>query len=127
MPIRRTIDHAGKVVTTQCEGLMTTADIQVEQRLFWSQDWVADYGEIFDMRAADFRDVLAARSRYAPVVASNEAANLVPVAMVYDQSDETQSALATRYIEGRRALSGKSTCAGFNDISAAETWLRQRL
>lgn len=127
MPIRRTIDHAGKVVTTQCEGLMTLADIQVEQRLFWSQDWIAGYGEVFDMRAADFSEVLAARSRYAPVVASNENANLIPVAMVYDHRDETQSALATRYIEGRRALSDQSICEGFEDISAAENWLRQRL
>ncbi len=127
MPIRRTIDHAGKVVTTRCEGVMTVADIQVEQRLFWSQDWVSGYGEIFDMRQADFSDVLAARSRYAPVVASSVATNQIPVAMVYDQADATQLALASRYIEGRKSLSEESTCEGFDNIGAAETWLRQRL
>ncbi len=127
MPIHRSIDHESKIVTTRCSGSMTNADIQVDQRTFWSQDWLTGYGELFDMRDADFAAILGARSSYAAVVASDEATDLVPVAMVFDASNETQTELAARYMEDRRALSAASTCEGFTDLAQAAAWLEQKL
>ncbi len=127
MPINRSIDHETRIVTTQCWGAMTHSDIQVEQRTFWMQDWLNGYGEIFDMRKADFTDILGTRSRYAAVVASSDQTDLVPVAMVFDQQNPSQKELASRYIEDRRALSEVSTCEGFEDFQQAEQWLKQRL
>ena len=79
------------------------------------------------MREADFSTILDTHSRYAAVVASNEETNLVPVAMLYDVTNESQVKLAERYINGRRALSDHSTCEGFEDLAAATSWLAERL
>ncbi len=127
MPIERTIDHDTRIVTTRCTGRMTSDDIQVEQRMFWAQDWVAGYGELFDMRDADVSALVAERSRYAGVVSSNEATDLVPVAMLHDGTDEAQLALADRYMAGRRAMSQQPTCEQFDDPQAARAWLLSRL
>ena len=127
MPIDRSIDHDSRIVTTRCSGIMTNSDIQVEQRTFWMQDWLNGYGEIFDMREADFSEILGPRSRYAAVVASSEQTDLVPVAMVFDDQNASQNELANRYIEDRRALSELSTCEGFEDVQQAEQWLKLRL
>lgn len=127
MPITRNIDHSAKIITTRCKGLMTDTDIQVEQRTFWAQDWLSGYGEVFDMREADFSAILDAHSRYAGVVASNEQTNLVPVAMLFDENNDSQRQLAERYINGRRALSDHSTCEGFQDLTSATRWLAEQL
>ncbi len=127
MPITRNIDHSNKVVITRCHGEMTETDIQVDQRTFWSQDWLQGYGEVFDMRAADFTEILGMHSRYAAVVASNEQTNVVPVAMLFDTDNESQRLLAQRYITGRRALSDDITCEGFDDLAEATAWLAQKL
>lgn len=127
MPIERTIDHDNRIVTTRCVGRMTSDDIQVDQRMFWAQDWVAGYGELFDMRGADVSALVADRSRYAAVVASDEVTDLVPVAMLHDGSDEAQRALSDRYVAGRRAMSSDPACEEFDDVRAAQAWLRSRL
>ena len=125
MPIRRTIDHESRVVITQCVGVLTDHDIQIDQRTFWSQDWIAGYGEVFDMAAADVSQVGKNRSRYAAVVAADETTSKIPVALVY--ANETQRALAERYIKGRRDLSSDATCAMFDNPDEALVWLREQI
>ncbi len=127
MPIHHLIDHADRIVTTDCSGRMTDEDIQVDQRIFWAQDWTAGYGELFDMRGADFSGIAGTRSRYAGIVASDEAAALVPVALLCDPDDDGQRSVADRYVEGRRAMSAESTCRAFDDSAAAMAWLRTQL
>ena len=125
MPIRRTINHDDRIVFTRCEGVMTDHDIQVDQRMFWTQDWVASYGEVFDMTHADVTQLGKTRSQYAAVVASDEATNLIPVAMVY--ANDSHKALADRYIEGRNGLSDKALCAAFPTADQALDWLTEQL
>lgn len=127
MPIQRSIDQQTRIVTTQCLGRMTDMDVHVDQRAFWTQDWVSGYGELFDMREADFSGLTGERSRYAPVVASNTTAAAVPVALLHDAADAAQVNLARRYVEGRLAQGGQPTCRAFTEAEAATAWLSEQL
>lgn len=127
MPIRREIDHEGRIVRSICEGEMTAEDIQIDQRTFWTQDWLREFGEIFDMREADFSALVDYRSRYAAVATSDEQVKDVPVAMLHSDRHPSQRKVADQYVRARQVLDDVERCREFDDAEEAEAWLRAQL